>query len=54
MNEKPHIITVGKLPKTKVSLPDKDGDVRLEFDSETSLCYLSKADVEAILARFNP
>lgn len=54
MNEKPYIITVGKLPPADVTLPDKDGDVCLEFDSETNRCYLSKADVEAILARFNP
>ena len=51
MNEKPYTITLRD--ETTVDLPDRDGDIRLEFIDERTSLYLSKEEVLKLLERFN-
>jgi len=35
-----------------VTGPDSDGDISVEWDCDTNIIWLSKSDVERMLARF--
>jgi hypothetical protein len=36
----------------EVTGPDKDGDMCIEFDTETNIIWLTRRDVEMLLARW--
>ena len=50
MQDKPYIIKTSN--NYEVSLPDKDGDICVEFDCEKERAYFTKADLEFMLKRF--
>jgi len=52
MKEKPWYTTV-RHGKYDVSLPDKENEICIEFNEETTRIYLSKEDVLKLLERFD-
>ena len=50
MTEKPYMI---KVATYDVFLPDADGDISIEFNTEKERIYLSKEDVLKLLERFD-